>query len=112
MHEVSLVAELVEACERHAGGAPVALVRVRHAATVAEDALRQAFRLLAADGPLAAAELELERAEPRLACPCGFAGAVGHDEGADGVAVCPSCGALSPRPRGAELEVLEIRSAR
>ncbi|HZD00993.1 MAG TPA: hypothetical protein VFA46_12630 [Actinomycetes bacterium] len=61
--------------------------------------------------PLGAAELELERVEPRLDCPCGFTGAVGHDDLAGGFAVCPSCGALSSGPHGAELEVLELRSA-
>ena len=111
MHEASLVAELVEACERHAGATPVALVRVRHRAGVSEELLRQAFRLLTADGPLDGAELELERAEERLECPCGFAGALGHDDLAGGVAVCPSCGAVSPRRAGAELELLETRSA-
>jgi Zn finger protein HypA/HybF involved in hydrogenase expression len=112
MHEASLVAELVEACERHAGGAAVALVRVRHAATVSEEQLRQAFRLLTADGPLASAELELERVEQRLECPCGFAGVLGNDDLAGPVAVCPSCGAVSPRRPDAELELLELRSAR
>jgi len=112
VHEASLVAELVEACERRAGGTAVALVRVRHAAVFSEDALREAFNLLA-DGPLAGADLELERVEQRLECACGFAGALGHDDLAAGVAVCPSCGAVSAwRGGGAQLEVLEVRSAR
>ncbi len=112
MHEASLVAELVEACERRAAGTPVALVRVRHAAGVSQEALRQAFALLAADGPLAGADLELEPVEPRLDCPCGFAGPLGHDDLAVGVAVCPSCGAVSRWRHPAELELLELRSAR
>jgi Zn finger protein HypA/HybF involved in hydrogenase expression len=112
VHEASLVAELVEACERHAGGAPVALVRVRCAAGVSEEALRQAFRLLAAGGPLAGADLELEPVQPRLACPCGFAGALGPEDLAGAIAVCPSCGAVSPWRHPAELELLEVRSAR
>lgn len=112
MHEASLAAELVEACKRRAGGTPVALVRVRHAVTVAEEPLRQAFGLLAADGPLAGTRLELERVEPRLDCPCGFAGVLGRDDLAGGVRVCPSCGAISPWRGGAEFELLEVRSAR
>ena len=111
MHEASLVAELVEACERRAGGAAVALVRVRHAAGFSGEALREAFRLLAAGGPLAGAALELEPVQARLDCPCGFAGALGHDDLAGGVAVCPACGAASSRRGGgAQLELLEVRS--
>ncbi len=55
VHEVSLVAELVEVAEARAGGMPVAIVRVRHATTIPEDVLRQAFDMLTETGPLAGA---------------------------------------------------------
>jgi Zn finger protein HypA/HybF involved in hydrogenase expression len=111
VHELSLVAELVGECERRAGGARVRLVRVRHAATLPEAALRQAFELLSGDGVLAEAELRTEPLAVNLECACGFAGPLGHDDLVEGVAtVCPSCGAVSPRRRGAELELLEVRT--
>jgi Zn finger protein HypA/HybF involved in hydrogenase expression len=108
VHELSLVEELVQECRRRTGGAPVSLVRVRCAADVAEVALREAFRLLAADGPLAAATLEVEPLGVRLRCPCGFAGAVGDVEVVGHVVVCPSCGAVSPHTATVGLELLEV----
>ena len=59
MHEVSLVAELVEACERVAAGAPVQAVRVRHASAIPEDVVRQAFAMLTTGTPLGAARFVL-----------------------------------------------------
>jgi Zn finger protein HypA/HybF involved in hydrogenase expression len=101
VHELSLVAELVAECERRAAGAPVSLVRVRCAATIPEAALREAFRLLTAGGPLAAATLEVESLAVRLRCPCGFAGALGDADLAGHLAVCPSCGAVSSHEHAA-----------
>jgi Zn finger protein HypA/HybF involved in hydrogenase expression len=113
VHEVSLVAELVEAAEARAGGAPVAAVRVRHATTIPEDVLRQAFDMLTETGPLTGAVLEVEPFDVKLACSCGFAGALGHDDmvGAS-LAVCPACGEVKELPPTAELELLEVRLAR
>jgi Zn finger protein HypA/HybF involved in hydrogenase expression len=108
MHELSLAAELVEACRRRAGGAPVSLVRVRCATTIPEAALREAFRLLAADGPLAAAVLEVEPLEARLRCSCGFAGPLGEADVVGHLAVCPSCGAVSAHAPAVGLELLEV----
>jgi Zn finger protein HypA/HybF involved in hydrogenase expression len=113
VHEVSLVAELVEAAEGRSGGAPVALVRVRHATTIPEDVLRQAFEMLTGTGPLAGAVLDLEPFDVELACSCGFAGALGHDDLVGGsMAVCPACGEVHQLPPTAELELLEVRLAR
>lgn len=110
MHEVSLVAELVEAAEARAGGRAVAFVRVRHATTVPEDVLRQAFEMLTAAGPLAGAELGLEPFDVRLACSCGFDGALAHDDVVGGsMAVCPACSEIRSLPPTAELELLEVR---
>lgn len=108
MHELSLVDELVQECRRRAGGGPVSLVRVRCGADVLEAAVRTAFRLLAADGPLAGASLEVEPLEVRLRCPCGFAGAVGDAEVVGHLVVCPSCGAVSPHAATVGLELLEV----
>ncbi len=112
MHEVGMVAELVDVAVARAAGRPVAVVRVRHATTFPEDVLRQAFDMLAAGGPLAAAQLLAEPFEVRLTCPCGFDGALAHDDVVGpGTAVCPSCSALRTIARQAELELLEVRLA-
>ena len=112
MHEVGLVAQLIDVAAAHAAGRPVAVVRVRHATTIPADALRQAFEMLAAGGVLAAAELVTEPFEVRLTCPCGFDGALGHDDVVgQGSAVCPSCLELRVVDRAAELELLEVRLA-
>lgn len=109
MHEVGLVAELVDAAVERAGGMPVSLVRVRFATTIPEDVLRQAWEMLVADGPLAAARLDAEPFDVELRCACGFDGSLGHDDViGPGQAVCPACGewrAIAPTP---ELELLEV----
>jgi Zn finger protein HypA/HybF involved in hydrogenase expression len=112
VHEVSLVAELVEAAETRSGGAQISLVRVRHATTIPDDVLRQAFEMLTVTGPLAGSGLELESFEVRFACACGFDGVLGHDDviGPSQV-VCPACGELGSVPPTAELELLEVRPA-
>jgi Zn finger protein HypA/HybF involved in hydrogenase expression len=112
MHEVGLVAELVDAAVARAAGRPVVVVRVRHATTIPEDVLRQAFEMLAEGGPLAAAELVAEPFEVHLTCPCGFDGPLGHDDVVGpGSAVCPACSGLRAVAREAELELLEVRLA-
>ena len=111
MHEVSLVAELISECERRSDGQPVQLVRVRHASSITEPALQQAFRMLTEGSNLAEARLETEAFEVELRCGCGFAGALGHEDVIGGsVAVCPACGEVSTLRRTAELELLEVRS--
>lgn len=110
MHEVALVAELVDAAVAHSGGHPASLVRVRYATTIPEDVLRQAFEMLAAGGPLDGAALDAQPFDIRLQCPCGFDGALGHDDmiGPE-QGVCPACGELRAIPPTPELELLEVR---
>lgn len=111
MHEVGLVAELLDAAVARAGDRPVELVRVRRATTVPEDVLRQAWEMLVPGTLLDGALLEVEPFDVRLACPCGFDGALEHDDviGPSQV-VCPSCGDLRGIPPTAELELTEVRS--
>lgn len=112
MHEVSLVAELIDQCERQSAGQPVTLVRVRHASSIPEDALQQAFRMLTEGGRLADVTLQAESFDVRLACACGFDGALGHDDLIGGsMAICPACGDVSKQLRTAEIELLEVRTA-
>ncbi len=109
MHEVSLVAELVEACERAAGGDTVRSVRVRHASAIPEDAVRQAFALLTAGTPLEAVRLDLASFDIEVRCPCGFVGRADHDAlDAGPFSECPSCGDLVRRPRTPELELVAV----
>ena len=108
MHEVSLVADLVDVCADRSAGRRVTLVRVRHATTIPADALVQAFAMLTETGPLAGAALEAEPFDVVLDCACGFDGPLGHDDLAGSVAVCPGCGAASSVARTAELELLEV----
>ncbi len=107
-----MVAQLVDVAAARSGGRAVALVRVRYASTVPEDVLRQAFEMLTAEGPLASSALLTEPFEVRLACPCGFDGALAHDDViGPGQAVCPRCGELRGYPPTPELELLEVRLA-
>ena len=109
MHEVSLVAELIRECQLRASGLPVRRVRVRHASSIPEPALQQAFRMLTVGGCMAEALLEAEPFDIRLRCGCGFDGVLGHDDLISGsIAVCPDCGDVSIRSRTAELELLEV----
>jgi Zn finger protein HypA/HybF involved in hydrogenase expression len=110
VHEVSLVGELIDAVRNRSGDRPVQLVRVRHATTIPESVLRQAFEMLTDGGPLEAAVLEVEAFDVDLHCPCGFDGALGHDDLVGGsMAICPSCAEIRGLPATAELELLEVR---
>ena len=111
MHEVSLVADLIAQAELRAAGRTVTLVRVRHATSISESALRQAFQMLSEGGSLAGSMLDAEAFEVSFRCGCGFAGPLGHDDLIGGsIAVCPTCGEVSTLPRTAELELLEVRT--
>jgi Zn finger protein HypA/HybF involved in hydrogenase expression len=111
VHEVGLVAELVDAAVSISGGRPVALVRVRRATTVPDDVLRQAFEMLVPGTPLDGAQLDVEPFDVRLVCPCGFDGALVHDDViGPSQAICPSCSELRGIPPTAELELIEVRS--
>lgn len=111
MHEVSLVADLLAACEQRAAGEPIRLVRVRHSSAIPEAALRQAFEMLSSASDLAGARLETESMPVQLGCACGFKGDLGHDDVIGGsVVVCPSCGDVSVQSRTAELELLAIET--
>ena len=113
MHEVSLVAELIDECQVRASGRSVRRVRVRHASSIPEPALQQAFRMLTEGSSMSGASLETEAFDIRLRCACGFDDALGHDDLISGsVAVCPRCGDVSIRSRTAELELLEVETVR
>lgn len=109
MHEVALVADLVDAAVSAAGGRPAATVRVRYASTIPDEVLIQAWEMLVADGPLAEAALDAQPFAVTLGCPCGYEGALGHDDViGPGQAVCPGCAELRSFPPVPELELVEI----
>jgi Zn finger protein HypA/HybF involved in hydrogenase expression len=109
MHELSLVGELIEEVARRAAGRTVALVVIRHASTISEEMLHQAFTMLAADGPLASARLACEQFEILLTCDaCGFAGVLDHDHVAGHVRVCPQCGDISGDSQRPEMELVGV----
>jgi Zn finger protein HypA/HybF involved in hydrogenase expression len=109
MHETSLVAELIEECERRAHGHRVAAVRVRRATTIDDEGLRQIFGALAAGGPLEQAVLEAEPFDVRLECKeCGFSGVVDADYIYGHVRVCPDCAAVSDDADSAELQLIDV----
>lgn len=111
MHEVSLVAALVDECVRQAAGRPVRLVRIRYASSITEATLQQAFLMLTPGGTLAGARLEADPFDMELSCRCGYRGSLGHDDVIGGsVVVCPACGDVSVQPRTAELELLAIET--
>jgi Zn finger protein HypA/HybF involved in hydrogenase expression len=111
VHEVSLVAALIEECERRTVGRPVLVVRIRHASSIPEAALQQAFQMLTPGSGLSEARLDAEPFDIEFSCGCGFSGVLGHDDVIGGsVLVCPVCGDVSTLPRTAELELLAVET--
>jgi len=107
VHELSLVAELVESCELHAAGRPVSAVRVRCGDLIDGAELAIAFEELAVGTVLVGAALEIERVPTVLSCSCGFAGPVEAEHSGGHVALCPGCAEV----RAVE-EVLELVALR
>lgn len=111
MHEVGMVASLVDAALETAHGRPVSVVRIRHATTVPRDVLEQAWSMLVADGPLDGAVLEAEPFDVPLTCSCGFDGVLAHDDViGPGQAVCPLCSEFRSIAVTPELELVEVRT--
>ena len=109
MHEVSLVADLLDECVRRAAGRRVAVVRVRHANTIPDDVLEQAFALLTGEGALAGARLEREEFALTYTCgSCSFHGVLEHEHLIGHIVVCPSCSEITTSGHAAELELLGV----
>lgn len=109
MHELSLVAELVDECNRQAGGRPVRSVKVRCPSALDLDELRDLFAELAATSGLGDALLEIETVPTTLSCSCGFSGPLEAAESTGHLVVCPDCGTVQAAETG--LELLAIRVA-
>lgn len=105
MHETGLCEGLLELVEQQAAGRPVAEVRLRvgmrHA--VVEDALRQAFDLVAAGTVADGAALDVVVTPASLSCRrCGR-----RAWSTDPLAACPDCGTDEVDLRGGDEMVLE-----
>ena len=109
MHEISLVAELLEECVRRADGRRVSVVRVRHANTIPDDVLEQAFAMLTGVGPLAGARLQREEFDLTIHCAaCGYDGILTHDHAVGHMLICPQCGSVTSSSHPIELELLGV----
>jgi len=107
MHELSIASAIVATAERHAGGSPVAVVRVRvgRLRQVVPDSLQFCFGMVARDSVCAGARLELEVVPAVLRCA-----ACEHEwELEEPPFWCPECaGSEVAAVRGEELEVESI----
>jgi Zn finger protein HypA/HybF involved in hydrogenase expression len=109
MHELSLVAELIEEVEQRAAGRGVALVVVRHATTISEETVRHAFAMLTADGPLFGAKVECQPFDITLQCAaCGFDGTLDHDHLVGHLRICPMCAEISGDSQLPEMELVSV----
>ena len=109
MHEISLVAELLDECVRRADGRAVSVVRVRHANTIPDDVLEQAFAMLTVEGPLAGAQLQREEFDLTIHCAaCGYDGILTHDHAVGHMLICPRCSDVSSSSHPVELELLGV----
>jgi Zn finger protein HypA/HybF involved in hydrogenase expression len=109
MHELSLVAELVDECLGRAGSREIEVIRVRHASTISEDTVRQAFDMLTTGSRLAGVRLETEEFGLSLHCAaCDRIAVLDHDHAIGHIRVCPACGTVSNDPQTCELELVAI----
>lgn len=108
MHELSLIADLVDECRRRAGSKTVTAVKVRWSSSEGDEELQQAFVMLTTATALDGAVLEVQAAPIAVNCPCGYEGAVAGDETVGHLFVCPRCARVGPLASPA-LELLEIR---
>lgn len=109
MHELSLVAELIEEVEQRAAGRSIALVVVRHATSISEETVRDTFAMLTVDSPLCGATIACEPFDIILRCEaCGFDGALDHDHLVGHLRICPRCGEMSGDSQLPEMELAGV----
>jgi hydrogenase nickel incorporation protein HypA/HybF len=97
MHELALSRSILEIARRHAGGRPVVSVRVEvgHLRQVVPETLERCFAVVAAEGGLAGATLEIVEIPAEVRCrACGGRTVLERFE-----LRCAACG-------GSDLEVL------
>lgn len=111
MHEISLITDLVEECERQAGDAQIKSVSVRHATTIPQDMLHEVWGMVTVDRSIASAQLKSEAYEAHLNCEqCGFNGVLGHDDVVGHMSVCPQCSNPTEFEHAAEIELIGVET--
>jgi hydrogenase nickel incorporation protein HypA/HybF len=120
MHEYSLAQALIEGLREHLREHPVAgrvrkvHVRKGELLILSEEALAEAWRILAEGTEVAGAELRIERVPVKVRCrTCGYAGSVKYvsEEGwhfAGPVLACPQCAARADVIEGRDLAIVGL----
>jgi Zn finger protein HypA/HybF involved in hydrogenase expression len=89
------------------GATRVSRVRLQQGGAFPETTLRDASQWLSVGTVLEGADLEVEIAEPTLACGCGFRLGVTGDDLKQDADACPRCGAVLEVEDGHRLELVE-----
>ena len=111
MHEFGIVKALTATVltrAEAAGAERVVAVRVRRGGLMSEEAVRQAFQLLAAGTRLEGAALAIETAERSIRCPCGREARPTSDDLMGHLFLCPACGRAQDAGGTQGLELVEI----
>jgi Zn finger protein HypA/HybF involved in hydrogenase expression len=111
MHEVAAVGALIDAVvvgiAEHQP-CHVDVLRVRRGSTFSEDALVQAFTMLARGTPLEDARLDIEVVNHVIACPCGLRRAIMAEELVGHIWVCATCGHVAEIGEQDDLALLDV----
>jgi len=120
VHEYSLAHSLLSGLLEHLAAHPVegrilkVHIRQGELLILSEEALREAWRILAEGTPLAGSELEIEKVPVRVRCrACGYRGDARYltEEGwhqAIPILACPGCGARVELLEGKDLAIVGL----
>jgi len=120
MHEYSLAHSLLQGLLEHLEIQPVegrvtkVHVRQGELLVLSEEALKEAWRILAEETPLAGSDLAIEKVPVRVRCPsCGYEGGANYlaEEGWHlrvPILTCPSCGSRVELTSGKDLAVVAL----
>jgi len=120
MHEYSLAQALLEGLVEHLGDHPVegrvrkVHVRQGELLILSQEALGEAWRILAAGTAVAGSEVQIEKVPVKVRCPaCAYEGPVKYvsEEGwhfAVPVLACPKCGGRAEVVEGRDLAIVGL----
>lgn len=120
MHEYSLAHSLLQGLLEHLEIQPVAgrvtkvHVRQGELLVLSEEALKEAWQILAEETPLAGSNLEIEKVPVKVRCPaCGYEGNAKYlaEEGWHlriPILACPSCGSRVELTSGKDLAIVAL----
>jgi Zn finger protein HypA/HybF involved in hydrogenase expression len=83
-------------------------VSFRRSSAFSEEVLRQTFKVLSGDTPLANAELIVDVAVLKITCPCGYESVINSEDLVGHMFVCPKCGAVREIAEAHDLELIEV----